>query len=61
MLRDNSPTIYNADYQTNSRTKHSRASSNHFHRLNLKVIPLVRAIDHNCNVSDNDENGESKL
>ena len=34
MLRDNSPTRNNADYQTNSKTKHSRASFNIFLQSN---------------------------
>ena len=47
MLRDNSPTRNNADYQTKSKTQHLRAFSNHFHRLSLEVILSVTALDNN--------------
>lgn len=60
-LIDNSSTSSNAHDQTNSRTEQSRATFSRFCRPNLKLIPSVAAIDHNSDVSDNDESGESKL
>ena len=60
-LMDNSSTSNNAHDQTNSRTEQSRAAFSRFRRPSLKLIPSVAAIDHNSDVSDNDESGESKL
>ena len=60
-LMDNSSTNNNANDQTNSRTEQSRAAFSRFRRPSLKLIPSVAAIDHNSDVSDNDESGESKL
>lgn len=59
-LIDNSSTSNNANDQTKSKTEQTRAAFSCFRRPSLKLIPSVAAIDHNSDVSDN-ENDESKL